>query len=62
MIGSIIRCCRGCEDRSITPNCHMTCEKYIRQKELQQEVNKKMYNDGWRDFWDAINRNQGPRC
>lgn len=21
--------CRGCSDRTIEPNCHMTCERYL---------------------------------
>ena len=62
MVGSVIRCCKGCNDRTVEPNCHMTCETYLEQKEKQKEVCEKMSNDDWRDFWDLINRNQGPRC
>ena len=61
VMGSVIKCCRKCKDRTIEPNCHMVCEKYIAQRQLQKEVNRKLYNDGWRDFWDTINANQGPR-
>ena len=36
--------CKGCKDRCVEPNCHMTCQKYldfvkcankIRQKEVE---------------------------
>lgn len=26
-------CCKDCKDRTVEPNCHMTCERYLKTKE-----------------------------
>ena len=34
--------CQGCKDRSVEPNCHMTCEGYkFRQKKNEEERKKR---------------------
>lgn len=58
---TVINCCWGCRDRTVEPNCHMTCSRYLEQKELQRKVSEQAFNEGWRDFWDTVNRNQGSR-
>ena len=30
--------CQGCEDRTIEPNCHMTCEGYLFRCEKLKKV------------------------
>ena len=32
--------CLGCEDRTIEPNCHMRCEKYIEFQEEMKRANE----------------------
>lgn len=32
--------CKDCRDRTIEPNCHMTCEKYLKAKEKMAGVNR----------------------
>lgn len=29
--------CKGCKDRTVEPNCHMTCEKYLDQIKLYEQ-------------------------
>ena len=58
---SVVRCCKNCTDRTVQPNCHMTCQKYLDQSAKQREVNKKLFYDGWRDFWSEVHRNRGSR-
>ena len=31
--------CKGCCDRTVTPNCHSTCAKYIAYRKYQDEKN-----------------------
>lgn len=33
--------CRNCPNRSIEPNCHVSCEGYLTMKENQETNNKK---------------------
>ena len=30
--------CKGCPDRTVEPNCHMTCEDYLRRVEKTKEL------------------------
>lgn len=36
---SLIKCCKGCEDRR--PACHDTCERYIKEKTVSLEARTK---------------------
>lgn len=29
--------CKGCKDRTVEPNCHMTCQKFLEQKDKYEE-------------------------
>lgn len=33
--------CKDCPDRSVTPNCHSTCEGYLKRVEKRKEISKK---------------------
>ena len=40
-----MKCCLDCKDRRIEPvNCHMECERYLREREEQMRVNKLLRN------------------
>lgn len=34
-------CCKHCPDRSVEPNCHTTCERYLAARAEQYETKKK---------------------
>lgn len=34
----MIRACKDCPDRVAEPNCHMTCEKYLAEKEKDEAI------------------------
>ena len=37
--------CKGCKDRTVEPNCHMTCDKYLEfvaGKHKEQNVRKQV--------------------
>lgn len=34
-------CCYNCPDRTIEPNCHTTCERYLKDKKELFERNEK---------------------
>ena len=36
-----IDCCRGCPDRTVEPNCHLECEKYLQAKARRAKVMEK---------------------
>lgn len=39
-------CCKDCPDRTIEPiNCHMICEKYIRESQESKAIKNKMQWD-----------------
>jgi hypothetical protein len=45
-----INCCYNCPDRTIEPNCHTSCEKYLSQKEAwekQKEAMREADNVSW---------------
>lgn len=43
--------CQGCQDRSIEPNCHMTCEGYLfRCENIRKSKERKNENCDYADF------------
>lgn len=55
--------CKGCPDRRADPNCHITCEKYIKEKQ-DNDKNKKERRyrnevDDW--YFDSLARNNKRR-
>ena len=32
--------CQGCEDRTVEPNCHMTCEKFLKYDAMNKKLQK----------------------
>lgn len=32
--------CKGCEDRTVEPNCHMTCDRYLAYEASRKELYK----------------------
>lgn len=40
------RTCKGCPDRTVEPNCHMTCEDYLSLREKILRVNREI-NSGY---------------
>lgn len=36
-----ITCCKDCEDRTIEPNCHDTCERYLGEKAEMHRIRDK---------------------
>lgn len=34
-------CCKDCKDRVPNPNCHSTCERYLKEFEERKELNEK---------------------
>lgn len=43
-LGSVIYCCKGCEERKV--GCHGECERYNEQRQMQIEVNKQRKREG----------------
>lgn len=43
-LGSVIYCCKGCEERKV--GCHGYCERYKKQRKKQNQINhlRKMDN------------------
>lgn len=35
--------CKGCTDRTIEPNCHMTCERYLNDVEENRKMKQKIH-------------------
>jgi hypothetical protein len=56
-----IRCCKDCKERTIEPNCHNVCERYLAEKEKGRQIKKAALSDEKRELWRAINQNQGSR-
>ena len=42
--------CAGCKDRCSDPNCHSTCERYLKAKEENESARKDNYNKSQVDF------------
>lgn len=39
--------CYNCKDRTVAPNCHMTCELYLKEVEENKRLRQKhILNDG----------------
>lgn len=58
-----ITCCRGCQERTIEPNCHTTCEKYLAEVEENRRV-RELVNKGKQADWylrQSISRHGGKR-
>ncbi len=45
----MIKVCRNCADRCAEPNCHMTCERYIKAKE-EFEAEKKQIRESMKPY------------
>lgn len=39
-------CCKGCTERTAIPNCHMTCEKYLKFAEERKKILEYTYKKG----------------
>ena len=37
-----IKVCKGCQDRTVEPNCHMECERYLKAVEEQRALQDKI--------------------
>ena len=48
---SVQACCNGCQDRTIEPNCHTTCELYL---EYRKELDKRNSNKAKLDQSDYL--------
>lgn len=46
----MVTVCKDCKDRTITPNCHTTCEKYLNAVEKHNETKKMNKNNISIDF------------
>lgn len=42
----MIRCCKDCQERTLEPNCHMTCRRYLDAKELHDKERKAQSDGG----------------
>lgn len=42
-------CCKNCKDRCVEPNCHTTCERYLKEireaKETEAQIKAKKKKD-----------------
>ena len=36
--------CKNCQERTIEPNCHSTCEKYLKYVELCKKFKKEQHD------------------
>lgn len=41
----MIKCCKGCEERTVEPNCHMTCERYLEAVEEADRIREERRKD-----------------
>lgn len=41
----MIKCCKDCTERSVEPNCHDTCERYLAEKARDADIKKKKQLD-----------------
>lgn len=41
-----ITCCKGCDKRTVEPNCHMVCAEYLRQRALRDRELESIYAEG----------------
>ena len=44
--------CKGCEHRTITPNCHMSCPPYLAYHAARDRINEKRREE--REIIDAL--------
>lgn len=45
--------CKGCRDRVVEPNCHMTCEKYLAYRahvDRVREIKSQEKIEGWTKY------------
>lgn len=47
-----IKCCKGCEERTIEPNCHMTCERYLEALEEHHRIRDQKIRE--KHVWDYL--------
>ena len=52
-------CTRDCPDRCPDPNCHMTCEKYLKYRRILDEDNeeKRVNNQVLSMMFAGVNKN-----
>lgn len=47
--------CKGCTERTAVPNCHMTCEQYLKWK-AEDSIAKKKQHDTSTLFWKRFGK------
>lgn len=54
--------CEGCTDRSIEPNCHDTCEGYIKRQAEARRKKKEQHKDSqYYAYMDKVMRKKGKK-
>lgn len=43
--------CMDCPDRVADPNCHSTCEKYLKEKQVKDKIKKRKEKDNVVNDW-----------
>ena len=43
--------CKDCKDRSVEPNCHITCESYKKYKKEKEDISEKKKKLNALDCW-----------
>lgn len=57
-VGSKYRCPKDCPDRCPEPNCHTTCELYLKAVEEIKTVNEKIKADARSHKWSIAGENR----
>lgn len=52
----MITCCKDCPDRTIEPNCHSTCERYIKAIEEHHRIRQARIREKNADTYIAAHR------
>lgn len=55
----MINVCKDCPYRTVEPNCHTTCERYLAAKAQLGEANKKRRTEN--ALWRSRSRPRGQR-
>lgn len=48
--------CRGCQDRVVEPNCHMTCERYLAFVEELERIKEEQKKEKESEYVNYHNR------
>ncbi len=54
-----ITCCKGCEDRTVEPNCHVTCERYLEALADRRSITKAAMAE--KVIYDYVRENKAKR-